>query len=321
MVAVEWNPIHTHMISCTTHDGTVLIFDTRKFTNHTTGTANINTAGTAPTTALVRKIQFPFNDRIESCIFDPLTGKYIIAGVTNRSTAAHPPPQPSTNSTESSNNMASGMGYMKVCQWDSCKSNIDNTDKNQESNTQQQVQPQDPQQWYSYPAHAGPIYTIATTGTHSHRGRNRSSATMVHKIATGGSDAVVGIWDVSSMTCTSTVASRTKFIRALAFSYPNHDTDPLLLAIATEEDGIELIDCTTDDGSGNSIGYANFSNSTNTGRRSMMMSSSGSTAGAEDISFHPTIPNLLACARTTDSATSSGMSSVTLLKFNISSNA
>ena len=228
------------------------------------------------------------------------------------------------------------MGYIKVFPWDTTtttQGNIENTNRlndasNMMSPPSQHSQQHDLQPWYSYPAHAGPIYAIASSVRNAHHPRSSSSSSSP-KIATGGSDAVVGIWDVSTMTCTSTIASRTKFIRALAFSHPNHHhdtsttttTEPLILAIATEEDAIELIDCSNHDGNGSSrsIGCANLSNSTNStgGRRSM---NAGPTAGVEDLCFHPTIPNLLACARTSDLVTSSGISSsVTLLKFTISS--
>ena len=331
VVAVEWNPIQTHMISCTTHDGTVSIYDTRKFTNLTTAstsTSSTNTSTNQPT-ALVRKIQFPDNDRIESCIFDPVTGEYIIAGVTNRGGKQNQNHHPALSSS------SSGMGYIKAYQWDASKSNHEGTQGKTEEitkSTDTQHSYEGSQPWYAYPAHAGPIYTIASSHHHRHRrnggggGTTTTSTTTtttgnsygLPKIATGGSDAVVGIWDVSTMTCTSTISSRTKFIRALAFSCPNSDTDPLLLAIATEEDVIELIDCSTG-GSSTSIGCANLSNTSSIGRRSMMMPNPGMMTGAEDICFHPTIPHFLACARTNDVATPSGMSSVTLLKFTISS--
>jgi WD40 repeat protein len=321
VVAVEWNPVQTHMISCTTHDGTVSIYDTRKFTNHTTTSTNTIGPALNHASALVQKIQFPYNDRIESCIFDPVTGNYIIAGVTNRGSNHHQNNHPNLSSS------SSGMGYIKACPWGTTKLNNENSNGTTEGSTISSTQPQhshhEPEQWYAYPAHAGPIYTIASSHRHHRRnggGGGTSSSNNLPKIATGGSDAVVGVWDVSTMTCTSTISSRTKFIRALAFSYPNNDSDPLLLAIATEEDVIELIDCSTVGGHStcNSIGCANLSNTSSIGRRSMM-SSPGIMAGAEDICFHPTIPNLLACARTSEVATPSGMSSVTLLKFTISS--
>ena len=319
VVAVEWNPIQTHFISCTTHDGRVSIYDTRKFTNTTTTTSN-NNHHHHP--ALVRTIQFPYQDRIESCRFDPLTGDYLLAGVTNRS-------------------VHGGMGYIKAGAWQLQQQAATHNHTNETNDEPTHVPPasaasSSPPQWYSYPAHAGPIYTMASRLGHRqrHTGGDGTSTTkplqqqQQHVMATGGSDAVVAIWDASTMTCTSTISSRTKFIRSLAFSHPHHENDPLLLAIATEEDVIELIDCSNVGGSSTGGGTAPAattttsiglmplsSNNNHTARRSMP------AAGAEDICFHPTIPNLLACARTSEVATlsSSSMSSVTMLKFTISS--
>jgi len=77
-----------------------------------------------------------------------------------------------------------------------------------------------------YPAHAGPIYALqfAPDGT---------------RLATGGSDAVVGLWENNPgcLCCARTLTNRTKFIRGVAFS-----SDSRLLAVATEEDGVDVVD-------------------------------------------------------------------------------
>jgi WD40 repeat protein len=284
IVAVEWNPVQTHIVAVTTHDGWVSIYDTRNLSNstaittsHLKGTTNT----VSPAASLLRQFQFEPQDRVESCIFDRATGQYILAGVTNR-------------------DYYGGMGHIKVCLWDD-DDDVDNH-VSMDYGTANDVPP--PQRkWYRYPAHAGPIYTIATNSTGT-------------QLATGGSDAVVGIWDVPSMTCCTTVSSRTKFIRALSFSH-----DDQILAIGTEEDVIELVDCTSSSSSSSSssstnrIGLANLASS----GRSSTLHRAAATAGAEDIAFHPSGQYLLACARTSDLNVAASMSSpVSLLKLTLS---
>jgi len=112
----------------------------------------------------------------------------------------------------------------------------------------------------TYPGHTGPIYqfSFSLDGT---------------KLVTGGSDAIVGLWDVHSMICAHTITRRTKFIRSVAFSH-----DSRLLASSSEDDGIDLAD-STDGGMVGTIGLVDS-------RR----------GGADEISFHPSA-HVLACAR------------------------
>jgi THO complex subunit 3 len=90
------------------------------------------------------------------------------------------------------------------------------------------------------------------------------------RLAIGGSDAVVGLWDVDTMCCCHTVTRCIKFIRGVAFSHDN-----MLVCCSTEEDSIDIADAST----GAAIGIAKLG-----GR------------GAEEIAFHPSC-YLLACAR------------------------
>lgn len=86
-----------------------------------------------------------------------------------------------------------------------------------------------PEQHVVYPAHTGAIYSHAF----SPDGK---------RLVTGGSDAIVGLWDVNSMVCTHAITRRTKFIRSVAFSH-----DSKLVANSSEEDGIDLADAANGD--------------------------------------------------------------------------
>lgn len=128
-----------------------------------------------------------------------------------------------------------GMGELRIFDWEKEKKSTDNH--------------------VVYPAHTGPVYahTFSRDGT---------------RLATGGSDALVGLWDVATMVCTKTVTRHTKFIRSVAFSH-----DSKLVASGSEADGIDLADANTADLVGK------------VGR-----------GGADEVAFHPKA-HLLAWAR------------------------
>jgi WD40 repeat protein len=114
----------------------------------------------------------------------------------------------------------------------------------------------------SYPSHA-PLYALSFSLDGS-------------RLATGGADAVVGMWDSSTMICHNAVARHTKYIRSVAYS-----PDSRVLASASEE----LIDL-ADASDGSLIGQV--SSSGQKGSR---------PTGAEEIAFHPKESYVLACAR------------------------
>jgi WD40 repeat protein len=168
----------------------------------------------------------------------------------------------------------------------------------------QKPQQRQPAESLSYPAHAGPIYALAFGPAGS------------NLLVSGGSDAIVGLWHVPTMTCRSTVTSRTKWIRSVAVA-----PDARFVAIATEEEAIELVDAaaaavaaplsdtdgTTRNATAPTIGKSTCAQSlglASFGPRSSRGGGAGG-GGAEDVAFHPSTTAssyLLACART-DAAT------------------
>lgn len=110
-----------------------------------------------------------------------------------------------------------------------------------------------------FPAHTESIFTMALSRDD-------------HNLATGGADAIVGIWDTRTMTMLRAVGSRSKVIRSVAFS---HDGE--IVAHSNEEDGVELV-------------------GTHSGKVIGQVSLGPRGGGAEQIEWHPTHP-ILACAR------------------------
>jgi len=133
----------------------------------------------------------------------------------------------------------SGMGELRVWEW--------NTEDSTTSDK------------YIFPAHTGPIYSMAFSPNGKH-------------LATGGADAIVGLWDIVHMVCTKTIDRCQKFIRSVSYSY-----DSTFIASSYEDDYIDLA-------------------STETGELIGKVSLGKHKGGADEISFHPK-HYVIACAR------------------------
>ena len=144
--------------------------------------------------------------------------------------------------------------------------------------TQSEKRSGNPQDEFRVPAHSEAIYTMALSpdGT---------------RLATGGADAIVGVWDTDTMICTHTIPRRTKYIRTVTFS-----NDGQILAHASEENDIELVQASN----GKPVGQVNLGH-----RR----------GGAESLAWHPTLP-YLACARMDSQG--SNVCPVAIAKLNLS---
>lgn len=105
--------------------------------------------------------------------------------------------------------LTDGMGIVNVFKWQNIEIS-DNGEQRPQTNT--------------FIGHSGPIYSLRFSPNGN-------------LMATGGNDAIVGLWDVRSMVCQATIARQTKFIRSVAFSH-----DSKIVASCSEEEGIDLAD-------------------------------------------------------------------------------
>mmetsp|Transcript_27873 Transcript_27873/g.34410 ORF Transcript_27873/g.34410 Transcript_27873/m.34410 type:complete len:407 (-) Transcript_27873:103-1323(-) len=173
-----------------------------------------------------------------------------------------------------------GMGCLIVYPWEENNSQDHNNNNKNVTNWEST---------HTFMGHtAGPIYSLrfAPNG---------------QQMSTGGNDALVGLWDVKHMVCTSTISHKNKFIRSVSYSF-----DSKIVACCTEEEGIDL----ASSASGDLIGTVHLASSGRSGNSQKF------GTGADEVAFHPK-SYILACAR--GDFIGSQVPQVTIAKLQISS--
>jgi WD40 repeat protein len=215
-----------------------------------------------------------------------------------------------------------GMGDLDVWNWKDSSM----TDKNSKVAKKRRV--------LHYPAHTGPIYAMDISPNGS-------------RLATGGWDALVELWDtaikaptltspssssataddgdddyfldsgINNFICTHTIRRRIKFFRTVAFSH-----DGKLLASSTEEHDVDIAQAAT----GASVGLVNIA----CGQQGAVIAAAGVSGnaaassslnrrgggGAEEVAWHPK-DYILACARIDSPYGASPLTPVAVAKLNI----
>jgi len=158
-----------------------------------------------------------------------------------------------------------GMGVLKIYPWDSGTSNTpQQSDDLLDVNKHAAV----------FVGHTGPIYAL----------RFAPNGQM---LATGGADALVGLWDVPSMVCKTTIGRRTKFVRSVNYSH-----DSKIVAYCSEEEGVDLADGET----GARLGTVSLVPKSGAKAGRFGRGSDEIAFGSDEIAFHPKV-YALACAR------------------------
>eukprot|EP00536_Pseudo-nitzschia_multiseries_P004114 jgi/Psemu1/284879/fgenesh1_pg.67_\ len=272
---ISWSPsTKANLLAITEKNGNAHVVDTRKLSSggsSKTPSASDKDNGSKTGTASPFVKSFCLRPKIvDACIFSP-SGNHLVAATSE-----------------------GGYGELTVWNWETTGSGAENNNPNKK-NSYNIHEIQTSNQHYVYPAHTGPIYSICF----SPNGR---------RLATGGGDALVGLWDVASMVCDATIPRCHRFVRSVSVS-----CDSQIVATSTEEPWIDLGTSDTGDlvGKVSLVSDTNGS-SNNNGGRSTSGSSIRNSPGADEIAFHPKA-HLLACART-DSAVCAPL---TLLKLTL----
>jgi len=271
-IDISWSPsTKANLLAVTEKNGNVHVVDTRKLSSgDSSGSFKTPSFSKTGSTALNPKNSpfvktFAMRPKIvDACIFSP-SGDHLVAATSDE-----------------------GYGELTIWNWEregeEEQGKSSQEEKNDEPNNQNANNSNNNK--YVYPAHTGPIYSMCFTRD----GR---------KLATGGGDALVGLWDVDAMVCTSTITRCNRFIRSVSFSY-----DSQIVATSTEENRIDFANSQT----GEFVGKVSMSdNSNNNGgggrnNRGGGFGGGGSgggdrnAPGADEIAFHPKA-HIIACAR------------------------
>jgi WD40 repeat protein len=254
-IDIAWSPIESksHLLAVTERNSVVHIVDTRKLSSSSSSTPNqVYKASNSP---FVKT--FKLRPKIvDACIFSP-SGDHLVAATSE-----------------------DGYGELTVWNWEEGPSSLqENNDPNNDvTTTVTNKKNNTNNKKYVYPAHTGPIYSLCFSRDGS-------------RLATGGGDALVGLWDVNSMVCSSTITRCSRFIRSVSFSYDSH-----IVATSTEENTIDIAISNTGEFVGKVSMTDNSRNNNNSRGGGGSSGGDRNAPGADEIAFHPNA-HLLACAR------------------------
>jgi THO complex subunit 3 len=254
-IDIAWSPIESksHLLAVTERNSVVHIVDTRKLSSSSSSTPNqVYKASNSP---FVKT--FKLRPKIvDACIFSP-SGDHLVAATSE-----------------------DGYGELTVWNWEEGPSSLqENNDPNNDvTTTVTNKKNNTNNKKYVYPAHTGPIYSLCFSRDGS-------------RLATGGGDALVGLWDVNSMVCSSTITRCSRFIRSVSFSYDSH-----IVATSTEENNIDIAISNTGEFVGKVSMTDNSRNNNNSRGGGGSSGGDRNAPGADEIAFHPNA-HLLACAR------------------------